>query len=339
VVFGFLNGYWTFLCFMFFNGLAQASGWPGAVGGVSEWLRKHERGRFMGFWSTNYQVGNMLVKSVGACLLGFAGWRWSFWGCTLIAFGFWWLIYFWQRDKPQDVGLKPIIRPEAQDLRAVVASTAERVTFREYMRLALNPVILGMGISYFCVKFVRYSLDSWLPTFLMILGLDAAHAGYYSMLFDVGGIVPAVLAGWALDKVFRGDWAKLCFVMALGMVFSYLVVLRSETSPLAVAVSFGLVGFMVYGPDTLLCGAAAVQVAGEKNGVAVAGLVNGIGSIAPIIQSEVIGWLVGRNEQTGMHNANLLGLGLTISFASFMVILMWWLRVTQARARERVAAN
>jgi len=261
------------------------------VGGVSEWLRKHERGLIMGVWSTSYLIGNLTVKFLGGLLLDRYGWRWSFFGCTLLSFAIWWVIYFWQRNKPEDVGLERIVAPEEEDLRAVRASRERRVTLRDYVRLAVNPVILAMGISYFCVKFVRYALDSWLPTFLTLMELNPGQAAYYSTLFDIGGIIPAVLAGWALDKLFKGDWAKLCLLMAVGMILGYLLVLLYETSPIAVAISFGLVGFMVYGPDTVLCGAAAVQVAGEENGVAVAGIVNGIASAGPVFQEVIIGWL------------------------------------------------
>ena len=55
----------------------------------------------MGVWSTNYLFGNMLVKSLGGYLLGSWGWRWSFWGCTLLGFGVWWLLFFWQRNRPR----------------------------------------------------------------------------------------------------------------------------------------------------------------------------------------------------------------------------------------------
>jgi len=53
-VFGFANSAATFVVFMFFNGLVQASGWPGVVGGIAEWLRPKERGTIMGFWTTSY---------------------------------------------------------------------------------------------------------------------------------------------------------------------------------------------------------------------------------------------------------------------------------------------
>ena len=323
IVFGFANSFATFLVFMFFNGLVQASGWPGTVGAVAHWLRPAERGTIMGFWSTNYLFGNMLVKSVGGFLLGTHGWRWSFWGCTLLSFGIWWLLYFWQRTRPEDVGLDPIVPPAPNQTRAIDAPATERVTLRQYGRLATNPVILAMGGGYFCIKFLRYALDSWLPAFLNLQGLDVARASYYSQVFDFAGLGGVILAGWALDRWFRGNWAALCFGMALGIIAGYLAVIFFGHSPIAVAVWFGLVGFMLYGPDTLLCGAAAVQVAGEVNAVAVAGLVNGMGSLGSILQEEVIGWLVRGNVQAGMQATNRLALAMSILLALLFALLTW----------------
>jgi len=322
VVFGFANSFPTFMSFMFFNGLVQAAGWPGSVGAVAHWLRRAERGRIMGVWSTSYLLGNMVVKSLGGFLLGAYGWRWSFFGCTLLAFGVWWLIYFWQRNRPQDVGLEPIV-DEASSSRAVEASQADHVTLRLYVQLALNPIILAMGASYFCVKFLRYSLDSWLPAFLNLQGLDVARASYYSQVFDFAGIGGAIIAGWALDRWFKGNWAAVGAVMSFGVIAGYLGVIQFGGSPIAIAIWFGLVGFMLYGPDTLLCGAASVQVAGEKNGVAVAGVVNGLGSIGPVVQEEVIGWLVRGDVQQGMRNTNLLALTISIVMASLLTLLAW----------------
>ena len=143
VYFGFASSYFEFLAFMLFNGLVQAAGWPGAVGGIAEWLRRKERGTIMGFWSTNYLVGNIVVEIAGrisAASLhnkynGHYGVRYAFLGCTLVAFGIWWLIYFWQRSKPEDVGLEPIVDHEHPADRTVVSSTEVHIGFREYSRL------------------------------------------------------------------------------------------------------------------------------------------------------------------------------------------------------------
>ncbi|MCF6286730.1 MAG: MFS transporter [Candidatus Hydrogenedentes bacterium] len=161
VIFGFANSISTFMVFMFFNGLVQAAGWPGVVGGVAEWLRKPERGTIMGVWSTSYLVGNIVVKGIAGYLLANAGVPYAFWGCTLVAFAIWWIIYFWQRNKPEDVGLEPIVEHgEGDEDNAVQASTAETVTFRDYLKIVANPIVPLMGICYFCIKFLSINFTS-----------------------------------------------------------------------------------------------------------------------------------------------------------------------------------
>jgi sugar phosphate permease len=338
LIFGFANSFAAFLVFMFFNGLVQAGGWPGSVGSVSEWLRPAERGRVMGGWSTNYLFGNMIIKSLGGYLLGAHGWRWSFWGCTLLTFAVWWLLFFWQRNRPQDVGLEPIIVERSTEARAVQASQANHVTFKQYAQLAVNPIILAMGASYFCIKFLRYALDSWLPAFLNVQGLDVARASYYSQVFDFAGVGGVLLAGWALDRWFNGNWAAVGACMAVGVIAGYAAVIHFGGSPVAIAVWFGLVGFMLYGPDTLLCGAASVQVAGEKNAVAVAGLVNGMGSIGSVVQEQVIGWLVRGHVQEGMRNTNLLALIMSIFMALLLAVIAWRLHMIASNQKRGIAA-
>jgi MFS transporter, OPA family, glycerol-3-phosphate transporter len=335
VIFGFANSFATFLVFMFFNGLVQASGWPGSVGAVAHWLRPVERGTVMGVWSTNYLFGNMLVKSLGGFLLGHYGWRWSFWGCTLVSFGIWWLLFLWQRNRPEDVGLDPIVEEQSAESHAVQAPQDKRVTLRQYFQLGTNPIILAMGISYFCIKFLRYALDSWLPSFLNIQGLDVARASYYSQWFDFAGLGGVLLAGWALDRWFKGDWALLCAVMSAGVVAGCVAVIQLGGSPLALSLCFGLVGFMLYGPDTLLCGAASVQVAGETNAVAVAGLVNGLGSLGPVLQEEIIGWLVRGDIQAGMRNTNRLTLAMSLLMTLLLAVIAWRLRLSTRRVGSR----
>jgi MFS transporter, OPA family, glycerol-3-phosphate transporter len=345
VAFGFANTYAEFLAFMLFNGLVQAAGWPGAVGGIAEWLRRTERGTFMGFWSTNYLVGNIVVKYLGGYLLkhftdkynGHYGVRYAFLGCTLVAFGIWWLIYFWQRSKPEDVGLDPIVDHEHPADRAVVSSTEEHVGFREYSQLLLNPIIPLMGVAYFSIKFLRYALDSWLPTFLNLQGMDVRQAAYYSSIFDWAGLAGAIGAGIALDRIFHSRWELVCLVMGLGMVVGYMTVLQYGTNPVVLAICFGLVGFMLYGPDTLLCGAGAVAVAGQRNAVAVAGLVNGIGSIGPVLQEQINGRILQSNTtETAVRYSNLLGLSMSIVFVVSMLIICVWVVIARRHTSSRL---
>ncbi|MCC6794339.1 MAG: MFS transporter [Candidatus Hydrogenedentes bacterium] len=360
LVFASSSSYSVFMSFMILNGFMQATGWPGSVGAVSHWIRPHERGFLMGGWGTSYIFGNIITKTVGSSLLqptlaptlaattllGFSlasveQWRLAFFACSMLTVVIWLLLFVWQRNKPEDAGLPPIVDVRADEAgRAIRASNEEHVTMRDYLRLAGDPLIVAMGLGYFFIKFLRYALDSWLPTFLENQGLSKAAAGYWSMGFDIGGILPCLLIGWALDRYFRGDWARLCFISAVGLIGGYIAVITFEANPIAAAICFGIVGFMVYGPDTLLAGAASVAVAGERNGVAVAGLVNGLGSIGPIVQELVIGKILSNYEKTeAIHYTNLLALGMSVVFAIMMLVTMWRVRAAHAGNRAADAAE
>lgn len=343
IIFGFANSFATFLVFMAFNGLVQAAGWPGCVGAVSEWLRVHERGRIIGLWATSYMFGNIMVKTLtgmflglGAVYLGMAGWRWAFFGCTAATFILWWLLYFWQVNKPEDVGLYPLVAGEEADQQSISASKEAHVAFADYLRLAFHPMVLTMGTAYFCVKFLRYALDSWLPAFLTIQGLNPGRASIYSQGFDIAGLFGSIATGYLLDKWFKGNWAALSLVMGFGVIIGYLAVMYFGTSPISIALCFCIVGFMLYGPDMLLSGAGAVEIAGAKNGVVIAGIVNGLGSIGPVVQEQVIGFMVRGDVERGMVNTNRLALVFSILMTILLVPLLF--RLNKAR-REGNSAS
>jgi sugar phosphate permease len=67
-------------------------------------------------------------------------------------------------------------------------------------------------------------------------------------------------------------------------------------------VLLGLIGFTAMGPDSLLSGACAMDAGTRRQAALAAGIINGLGSIGPIVQEPVIGWL----KQTSGVNAVLL---------------------------------
>ena len=162
-------------------------------------------------------------------------------------------------------------------------------------------------------------------------------ASYYSQGFDIAGMAGTIVAGYMLDKWFRGNWAALCLVLGVGTILGYLSVMYLGVSPLTIALCYCLVGFMLYGPDMLLSSAGAVEIAGAKNGVAIAGIVNGLGSIGPIVQEEVIGLLVRGDVEKGIANTNILAFGTSILMTALMVPLL--LRLNRARRDAAGAAK
>src|SRR5689334_13374265 len=61
--------------------------------------------------------------------------------------------------------------------------------------------VWNLGIAYFGLKLIRYSILFWLPLYLhRELGYSEGGAGYQSLSFLVGGTAGAVLAGALSDR-------------------------------------------------------------------------------------------------------------------------------------------
>jgi sugar phosphate permease len=285
-------GYWPFLLLMIVNGFAQSTGWPGNVGVLGNWLERRDRGRVMAVWATCYQLGSILAKAFAALMIGLAGAAWSFWGAAVIMLGVWLIFYRYQRDSPEELGL-PAMVEEVEVPQSASDPVATEGLFAGWNRQVVVTIFL-MGGCYFTFKFLRYALDSWGPLAIEeLFGTDAATAGYISTLFDWVGFTGVLAAGWASDRFFAGRRYQVIMLMTVGMVFAFaFLAIFGMNSLWLFAVGLSLCGFMLMGPDSLIAGVGAIDIGGRRGAVVAAGLINGIGSIGPIFQEEIIGWVL-----------------------------------------------
>jgi sugar phosphate permease len=159
-------------------------------------------------------------------------------------------------------------------------ATESRVSSREVLRM---PMLWMLGAAYFCLKLIRYSLLFWLPFFLnKELGYDPSTAGYLSISFEAGGTLGAIAIGWLSDRLPRG---LVLIGMVLGLAAS--LVIYSRVAAMGVGVNFAAmaaVGFLLYGPDALVCSVAAQDLGGSAAAGTAAGVINGVGSVGAIAQ-------------------------------------------------------
>ena len=282
-------GYYPFIALMIINGFAQATGWPGNVGVLSNWLRSNERGKIMALWATCYQIGSILAKMFAAFMLGWLGATWSFWGASIVMFGVWIFFFLFERDTPEDAGIDPIIEEVEVPLKEGETPASETGMSRDVLF-----TIMCMGSSYFVFKFLRYALDSWSPMAIEEMFNTAKdEAGYISTAFDWVGFLGVLFSGWFSDKVFKGRRYQTTFLMTLGMFAAFLFLATIGTSSLLMfTIGLSFCGFMLMGPDSLLSGTGAIDVGGRKHALMAAGIINGMGSIGPVFQEEIIGWVL-----------------------------------------------
>jgi OPA family sugar phosphate sensor protein UhpC-like MFS transporter len=336
-IFGISNGFWTLMLFLAINGVAQGTGWPGCIGSLAFWFRRGQRGSILGVWSTCYQLGSCVSTAFAAYMLGRAGWRWSYFGSALVLLAVWAVVLLLHPNRPENVGLSPIEEEadgtdgaEPPKQRAELAGSGEDV---QGLGWTADVVIslLTMGVIYFTIKFLRYALWSWAPFFLrQNFQLSGAKAGYLSTVFELCGFFGVIASGVASDKLFHGRRAFLSFAMLAMMTLSFtLMATLGAKSLFFFTLSMGLAGFMLFGPDALLSGVGAIDVGSKRGALAAAGIINGMGSIGPIFQEEIIGWMY---KASGQRIFPILVMLVCVAAAGTFVTFLLWMRARKGKA-------
>jgi sugar phosphate permease len=255
-------------------------------------------------------------------MLGKYGWRWSFYGASMVLLVIWVVVMYLHPNRPEKVGLKPLV--DEDDMGETVEKSVEN---DEGKGLGWNRevvfTVVTMGLIYFGIKFLRYALWSWVPFLLRNnFGQAGDDAGYISTVFDIFGFLGVSFAGFASDRLFKGRRSFLSFLMLFLMALSFvLMYTMGSTSLLYFTISMGLAGFMLYGPDSLISGVGAIDVGTKRGALVAAGIINGTGSIGPIFQEEIIGWMYER------YNHDLIPIFILLvvvaSITAFITLILW----------------
>ena len=273
---------------MLIQGLAQSTGWSGLCKNIGSFFPAEQRGRVLGLWSSCYAFGGLVASP-------FAGW----WAYTLI--GTWQaafissaavvglvavLFFIFQRNKPEDVGL-PAVEPEPE-LTAEQAEAQSKISMWEPLKEILrNRTVLVLGLAYFMLKPARYAILLWGPVivFEQMPSVGKVGAAIIPTAFELAGLLGPILIGLASDKLFGARRMPACVISLLALTVSlafFMGALHTGSVLLVVALLF-VMGLTLYGPDSMISGAAAIDFGTAKAGATAAGFVNGCGSVGAIL--------------------------------------------------------
>ena len=307
------------------HGLAQATGWPHNVALFANWTRRSERGTLFGVWGTCYQLGAVAGKGLAGFLLGWLGMSWSFYGSSILFFAITVAFAFLARERPQSVGLSLADDAEPDIPPPGVRGTT---TAREApLPPGFVSLIISMGLIYFGLKFLRYALDSWSALILSEhFSVRPSLAAYLSTAFDWIGLVGVIVAGYWSDRIPGSRRTPVIFYMCCCcLVSTALLWLFGLSSTVVFVTLLGVIGFFEMGPDALLAGACAMDAGSRRQAALAAGVINGFGSIGPILQEPMIGWL---KENFGLNSVFLL-----LVTVVFVTTVATWLLMRFERGR------
>jgi sugar phosphate permease len=322
----FLMGFYPSLFFfsgcMILNGAGQSTGWSGLIRIMSNWYAKKERGIVMGWWTTCYVIGGFAAVLFATwwgtnTIFPSLGWKKVFWAPSIVLMVI--TIIYWKkiRNKPyyqqldRTHGLLSIERTEAFSLKSS----------RIIIGFLLNPVLWLVGGMYFFTKFIRYSFLFWLPLyFSQSLGYNNDVAGYTSSIFELAGFFGILAAGYLSDKLFGSARFSVSalFLFSLGLLFLIQPAI-SQWGYWGNVFIIGAAGFLIYGPDSLMSAAAAMDIGkGNHTGLA-AGFINGVGSAGQLLSPYAVAYI---SEAYGWNN--LFKVFVVMAFIAGVMLAIKW---------------
>ncbi|MFB3787708.1 MAG: MFS transporter [bacterium] len=290
-----------FLCGL--NGAGQSTGWSGLVKNMACWFRRKERGIVMAWWGTNYVLGGAIATALATyCvyrmpLFTAYGWRRGFWApallLLLIAAGY----LLVTRNKPSDAGLPDFPEDDEADESGnrspdsgPAAPPAPHTSISILREIVSKPAVWIISLMYFFLKMTRYAFLFWLPLYMAErLGYSGEEAGYTSTVFELVGFTGAVAAGYMSDKLFQSRRFPVGALFLWGLGLAFLVhPTIAGWGHLANAIGIGLIGFLTYGPDTLMTGAGAQDEGSQRGAATAAGIINGVGSMGQMLSGYIV---------------------------------------------------
>lgn len=312
------------LFFACLNGAGQSTGWSGLVKTMAVWFRGSNRGIVMAWWSTNYVLGGFLATAfatwsiVETELLPGLGWRRGFLFPALLVMATAGAYLIVAKEKPEAADLPagaardPDVLRSAQTNLAVLAS------------LLRKPSLWMLSFSYFFLELCRYALMFWLPLYMVNrLKYSLQASGYLSSMYELIGVLGAVLAGYVSDRFHQSRRAPVSATMLCGLAAIMLLEPGFARFGLfGTGLAISLAGILSFGPDTLLSGAGAQDIGEPRAAATASGLVDGIGHVGAIFSPYVVVFV---SEHYGWDHLFHVLAGVAL-LAAVILIPMWKLR-------------
>ncbi|XP_059643354.1 putative glycerol-3-phosphate transporter 4 [Cornus florida] len=321
-----IHVFWFYLVMQMLAGLFQATGWPSVVAVIGNWFGKRKRGLIMGIWNAHTSVGNITGSLLAASVLQY-GWGWSFIlpGALIFLGGI--MVYLFLAAYPEDVGFPGLHDSPANAQTVPTAETVhgdvEAQTRKDFVEGKMNTVNLSGSVSrksvglleaclipgvipfalcLFFSKLVAYTFLYWLPFYLSQTAIGGEYvsvksAGNLSTLFDVGGIVGGILAGYISDKLnARATTAASFMYAAIPSMLIYRA--YGKISKTVNIILMMIAGLFINGPYALITTAVSADLGthsslrGDSRALAtVTAIIDGTGSVGAALGPLLTGFL------------------------------------------------
>lgn len=329
VAFFFASSFGTMRLLWAANGWFQSAGWSLMVHVLANWNTSARRGFLIGRLSTCYQVGNVLSWLLAGYLCDSLGWRYAFLvpGLTLLPMAV--VFFLFLRDSPEEAGFASVrddVAPEPAARHAPTPSMEShgwRFTFAILSLTLRNRILWILGLGFFVMNAVRYTFMNWTVQYMADFhGRSIKNSALTAIMIPLVGSLGALSAGWASDALFGKRRAPVCVIMMLGLAcVCAAMTLVPQRHWVSATALLALAGFMIYGPDMLMSGAATVDLSHPKAGSIATGLTMCLGAMGAIFSGAGIGYV--KDLAHGNWSLIFWLLAAMLLFPSSLMLLIW----------------
>ncbi len=253
-----ITSIWLFTIMYLINGWLQGMGYPPGARTLVYWYDNKERIKYATIWNLSHNFGGAIAPILTGVGLALAGndslnqARAAYWFPGVVACLLAVLVYFLQEDTPESIGLP----------------------------LLPNTKLMWASLYSIFVYILRYGIVSWTPKFLATSVQDGgkgitatAGMGGFS-LFEIGGIIGMLTAGYLSAKVFKNSkpLTNVAFlVVAILLLAAYWFI---PAGPQYMALDFIILlglGASIYGP-VMMVGLYAMELVPKAAAGAASGL-------------------------------------------------------------------
>ncbi|WP_315501416.1 hexose-6-phosphate:phosphate antiporter [Actinomyces radicidentis] len=237
------------------NGLFQAPGGPCCNSTMNRWTPRAMRGRFIGWWNSSHNLGAM---AAGALALW--GANTLFHGSVIgmfivpaavaIPIGLWG--WFFGKDDPAELGWntpEEIFNEAISKADVVSEDRSKGEILMTYV--VKNPAVWFLCIANVAAYCVRIGIDNWNVLYTHdVLGFSDYTAVNTTIALEMGGLAGSLFWGFCSDKL--GGRRALTAAIGICLVIVPILVYAHTTSPTVVYGALFCIGFLIFGPVTLI---------------------------------------------------------------------------------------
>lgn len=288
-----ITSIWLFTIMYLINGWLQGMGYPPGARTLVYWYDNKERIKYATIWNLSHNFGGAIAPILTGVGLALAGndslnqARAAYWFPGVVACLLAILVYFLQEDTPESIGLPPIEEYHKEQYTNVVDSSnileePEVLGMGEIIKKYILPNTKLMWASLYSifVYILRYGIVSWTPKFLATSVQDGgkgitatAGMGGFS-LFEIGGIIGMLTAGYLSAKVFKNSkpLTNVAFLVVAILLLAAYWFIPAEPQYMALdfIILLGL-GASIYGP-VMMVGLYAMELVPKAAAGAASGL-------------------------------------------------------------------